>query len=172
MEKELGIQLKYMMTSKNEGDRTRRQYTDLYFFEKEGLHYTFDKKLLMSQAMRIQDKARTTMSRDVQKTLMTEKFATSGAPVEGSTKNTRTSVIQNVELDEDGDIVRQRPKLRAVHPFMKDEYLPSQTDDPVAFEKALDDKDDYRPSVAGSPILNYLPNGAIGVSVQAIRDIT
>lgn len=72
MEAELQIQTKYMITSKNEADRTRRQYTDLYFFEKDGFYYAFEKKMLLAQAMRIQEKARTTMSREVQKDLFSE----------------------------------------------------------------------------------------------------
>ena len=169
MEQELGIQLKYMMTSKNEGDRTRRQYKDLYFFEKEWLYYAFEKEMLMKQAVNIQNKARTSMSREVQKDLLTENFAPKRTTVEGSTKNTRTSAVQNVELDDDGDIIRQRSKLSQLHSFIKDEELPETEEE---FKAALEDEETPRPSVAGSPVLNYLPNWAIGVSVQAIRDIT
>lgn len=172
MEQELAIQTKYMMTSKNEAERTRRQYADLYFFEKDGKFYAFEKKLLMAQAMKIQEKARTSMSREVQKDLITENFTPKRTTDEGSTRNKRTSIIQNVELDDDGDIIAKKSKLSQIHAFVKDEELPDQNIDPDAFEAALDDSNDHRPSVAGSPIINYLPSGAIGVSVQAIRDIT
>ena len=172
MEQELAIQTKYMMTSKNEAERTRRQYADLYFFEKDGKFYAFEKKLLMAQAMKIQEKARTSMSREVQKDLITENFTPKRTTDEGSTRNKRTSIIQNVELDDDGDIIAKKSHLSQIHAFVKDEELPDQNIDPDAFEAALDDSNDHRPSVAGSPIINYLPSGAIGVSVQAIRDIT
>jgi hypothetical protein len=71
---ELNVQTKYMLTSKNEADRTKRQYADLYFFEKENQYYAFEKHLLLSQAQKIQGKARTVMSREVQKDILTEKF--------------------------------------------------------------------------------------------------
>lgn len=165
---ELELQTKYMLTSKNEADRTKRQYADLYFFEKDGFFYAFEKKLLLSQSMRIQDKARTSMSREVQKNLLTEKFEPKDTTIEGSTKNTRITKVTQVELDADGDIIPQRPKI--MHPFLDDSEIPD--DNPDGTNDLLDDSDDPRPSVAGSPILNYLPDGAIGVSVQAIRDIT
>lgn len=72
-----------------------------------------------------------------------------------------------MEIDDDGDIIAKKPKHS--HPFLPDEELPETEEE---FNEALDDEETPRPSVAGSPIINYLPSGAIGVSVQAIRDIT
>lgn len=97
---ELNVQTKYMLTSKNEADRTKRQYADLYFFEKENQYYAFEKHLLLSQAQKIQGKARTVMSREVQKDILTEKFDPSDTTVDGSTKKFGSTSTE-VELDEE-----------------------------------------------------------------------
>jgi hypothetical protein len=161
MMSELNIQLKYMMTSRNEANRTKKQYDDLYFFEKEWKFYAFEKHRLLSQSQKTQNKARTVMSRNVQKDLFTES-------IDQNSKKFWSSDQTKVELDDEWNIIRK--KLVHSHQLPSDDEFIGLADDEV--DKLLDDSNDPRPSVAWSPILNYLPSGAIGVSVQAIRDIT
>jgi hypothetical protein len=78
------------------------------------------------------------------------------------------STSTEVELDEEWNIIRK--KLAHTHPLPSEDDIPE--DNPDGSNPFYDDDDTPRPSVAWSPILNYLPSGAIGVSVQAIRDIT